>query len=393
VFTRNNGVWTQQGQKLIGTGHTDVSYQGRSVALSADGNTALIGAPFDNNDTGAAWVFTRSNGVWTQQGQKLLGTGGEIQPEQGSSVALSADGNTALIGGFRDNNYTGAAWIFTRSNGLWTQQGPKLLGTGGQLGFSAALSGDGDTALLGEPGVGAQLYTRANGKWTRGQELVGTVGVGGTTQGFSVALSADGNTAVVGGPGDDPPGATWVFTRTNGMWTQYGQRLVGSGANPYANQGTSVAVSGTGNTIIVGAPGDSGFIGAAWVFAQPTLQVTPAANIAASGYQGGPFTPTSFQYQLSASAGSLNYAITGIPPWLNANITSGTATTTPITVTFSLNNLSKLTPSNYSGTIAFTNTSTGIGNTSRTATLSILMNRLPRLNTAPVSGLSPPAVR
>ena len=46
------------------------------MALSADGNTALIGGPGDNSArVGAAWVFTRSGGVWTQQGAKLVGTG------------------------------------------------------------------------------------------------------------------------------------------------------------------------------------------------------------------------------------------------------------------------------------------------------------------------------
>ena len=71
------------------------------MALSADGNTALVGGPYDNGGTGAAWVFTRSGSTWTQQGPKLVGTGAVGTAEQGWSVALSADGNTALIGGAR----------------------------------------------------------------------------------------------------------------------------------------------------------------------------------------------------------------------------------------------------------------------------------------------------
>jgi hypothetical protein len=55
----------QVGQKLTGTGETSESGLslgefGTSVALSADGNTALIGGPEDNNGVGAAWLFTRS---------------------------------------------------------------------------------------------------------------------------------------------------------------------------------------------------------------------------------------------------------------------------------------------------------------------------------------------
>ena len=106
------------------------------MALSADGNTALIGGHDDNGSVGAAWVFTRSAGVWTQQGAKLTGSGETGAGEFGWSVALSADGNTALIGGVADNGGVGAAWVFTRSGGVWTQQGSKLtdgaeIGAGG----------------------------------------------------------------------------------------------------------------------------------------------------------------------------------------------------------------------------------------------------------------------
>jgi hypothetical protein len=113
VFTRTGGVWMQQ-QKLVGTGWAQNSIaQGYSVALSGDGNTAIVGGPGDNNNYGAAWVFGRNNNVWTQQGQKLVGTGGTPNATlQGSSVALSGDGNTAIVGGYEDNGFAGAAWVF-----------------------------------------------------------------------------------------------------------------------------------------------------------------------------------------------------------------------------------------------------------------------------------------
>jgi hypothetical protein len=91
--------FAQQGPKLVGTGAVAPSVQGDSVALSADGNTAIVGGCCDNSYTGAAWVFTRSGGVWTQQGDKLVGTGAVGNANQGWSVALSADGNTAIVGG------------------------------------------------------------------------------------------------------------------------------------------------------------------------------------------------------------------------------------------------------------------------------------------------------
>jgi hypothetical protein len=65
----------------------------------------MVGGPGDDRNAGAAWVFTRSGGVWTQQGDKLHGAGavGRFGPQQGTSVALSSDGDTAMVGGAGDN--------------------------------------------------------------------------------------------------------------------------------------------------------------------------------------------------------------------------------------------------------------------------------------------------
>jgi len=122
VFTRKNGVWSQQGDKLVGTGAAGGASQGSTVRLSGDGNLALIGGFADDSSacyfgTGATWVFTRSNGVWSQQGSKLVGTGsvnGPLGGAQQQAVGLSADGSTALTGGFGDNNFVGAVWVFTQ---------------------------------------------------------------------------------------------------------------------------------------------------------------------------------------------------------------------------------------------------------------------------------------
>jgi hypothetical protein len=259
--------FTQQGPKLVGTGAVGQSQQGHSVALSADGNTAMMGGYEDNSYTGATWVFTRSNGLWTQQGLKLVGTGAVGGAEQGFSVSLSGNGNTAIVGGPDDNGVAGAAWVFTRSGGIWTQQGSKLVGTAvgpSQQGQSVSLSSDGNTAIVGGPGDGvtgaAWVYTRSGGVWSQqGSKLVGTGAVGGANQGYSVALSADGNTAIVGGPNDNSGiGAAWVYTQSGGSWTQQGSKLVGTGAvGPNPNQGASVALSGDVNTAIVGGPNDS----------------------------------------------------------------------------------------------------------------------------------------
>ena len=86
--------FTQQRPKLVGTGAVGGAAQGVSVALSGDGDTAIVGGLYDNSNAGTAWVYTRSGGAWTQQGTKLVGTGAIGAAMQGYSVSLSADGNT-----------------------------------------------------------------------------------------------------------------------------------------------------------------------------------------------------------------------------------------------------------------------------------------------------------
>jgi hypothetical protein len=387
VFTRNaRGVWSQQGSKLVGTGAVGNAQQGISVALSGDGNTAIVGGPGDNSHAGAAWVFTRSGSVWIQHGSKLVGTGG-VGTAQGWSVALSEHGDTAVVGGPGDNSHAGAVWVFHRSDGVWSQQGSKLVGTGAvgnaQQGISVALSHDGDTAIVGGNGdnskVGAAwVFHRSDGVWSQqGSKLVGIGAVGAAFQGSSVTLSGNGNTAVVGGYGDNSnAGASWVFTQSGGVWTQQGSKLVGTGAVGVAYQGSSVALSDDGNTAVAGGNGDNSNTGAAWVFAQLTgtqsetataasnkataapdssaLVVTPSTNIVASGSQGGPFSPSTFNYKLTASKGSIGYSITNVPNWLTASSTSGTATKSGTTITFSINSsANSLKSATYTGNINF----------------------------------------
>ena len=298
------GQFVQQGAKLVGADAAGRALQGGAVAVSADGNTALVGGAFDNGGAdvgvGAAWVFTRdSSGQWSQQGPKLVGSDATGAAGQGTSVALSSDGNTALVGGASDSGGDGAVWVFTRDgNGTWSQQGSKLSGAGAigpaAQGSAVALSGDGNTALVGAVGDNPDqngagdgavwVFTRdGNGTWSQqGSKLVGSGAVGKAGQGAAVSLSADGNTAIVGAWSDNSSGgeldvgtgAVWVFTRrAGGNWDQQGSKLVGSGAVGAAAQGASVALSADGATALVGGWGDNSSqgslgagVGAAWVF-------------------------------------------------------------------------------------------------------------------------------
>ena len=315
VFTRSGSAWSQQGPKLVGAGSSQT--QSYAVALSADGNTLAMGELHDGNHNGATWVFTRSGSAWSQQGPKLVGTGAVGTANQGWSVALSADGNTLAVGGLQDNG-TGATWVFVRSATLWSQQGSKLVGTGAvgpyvtTQGWAVALSADGNTLAVGGPNdqagstTGATwVFTRIGNAWSQqGPKLVGTGAVGTAAyQGHAVALSADGNTLAVGGYSDNSTvGATWLFTRSGTAWSQQGPKLVGTGAGGAAHQGSAVALSADGNTLAVGGLFDNNGIGAAWVF---SMSGTALAQQAAVGPRArGSFFPNPVSEQLTVTGGT-----------------------------------------------------------------------------------------
>jgi hypothetical protein len=308
VFVRSGTTWTQQGPKLAGAGEVGEGRFGRSLALSSDGNTAVIGAPADGNHAGAAWVFQRSGSSWAQQGSKLAG-GEEAGAfgHFGRAVALSADGNTALISAPNNLSGRGAVFVFERSGSTWLQQGAKIVGSAlvgeAHFGGSVALSSDGTIAIVGGAGDderagAAWAFVHGVGGWTQqGLKLTGGEGAGpgaascfeeategeeeegGCGFGRSVALSSDGNTALVGGPrAGDQTGAAWVFQRSGTAWAQQGAALVAGAEIGQGKFGYSTALSSDGNTALIGGPGDDARTGAAWVFTRSGSAWTQLAH-------------------------------------------------------------------------------------------------------------------
>jgi len=305
VFTRGAGVWSQQA--FVKASNTEAGdLFGISIALSADGDTLAVGAPLESSGaifSGAAYVFTRSAGVWSQQGFVKASNAG-AGDNFGTAVALSGDGNTLAVGavvedssatgvnGTPDNGTpdSGAVYVFTRSAGVWSQQAfvkASNTGMGDEFGVSVALSGDGNTLAVGAifedsstvgvngtPDEGAAdsgavyVFTRSAGVWSQ-QAFVKASNTGaGDGFGFSVALSGDGDTLAVGAPQEDSSttgvnstpnegaassGAVYVFTRGAGVWSQ--QAYVKASKSRTNDQfGHSVALSGDGSTLVVGAP-------------------------------------------------------------------------------------------------------------------------------------------
>jgi cysteine-rich repeat protein len=263
VFIRTGGVWTQQAKLVPGDG-VYLDYFGMSVSL--DGDTALIGATGDDDngtDSGSAYVYTRTGDVWTREAKLLPDDG--VARQRFSSHAVSLDGDTALIGAYGDDDngwQSGSAYVFERTGGAWVQHA-KLLPDDGdfqdQFGYSVAL--DGDTMVVGTRNGGdswygaAYVFTREGGVWTQRAKLLPDDGVISNKFGSSVSL--EGDTVLIGAPGDidngGHSGSAYVFIRTGGVWTQQAKLVPGDGA---ADDEFGWPLFLDGDTALIGVHGD-----------------------------------------------------------------------------------------------------------------------------------------
>ncbi len=262
IFVRDGGRWTPQA-RLTASDGAPCDWFGRRVALS--GNTALVGAWYKNDDTGAAYVFVRHAGHWTQQA-KLTAGDGFAEDYFGTSVALSGD--TALIGAAGSNNNAGAAYVFQRHGSQWTQQAV-LTAADGKAGdtFGASLALSGETALVGagfanRTAGAAYVFVRDGPRWVQQARLTATDGVAADWFAVSVALS--GATAVVGAwYKNHDAGSAYVFARRGEHWSQQAKLTAVNGtAGDYF--GTSVALNAS--TVLVGAGFKHNATGAAYAF-------------------------------------------------------------------------------------------------------------------------------
>lgn len=303
IYVRSGSGWKQQGPLLLGTTHSNF---GSTVALSANGNTALV---TESIGVGYVWVYARSGSTWTRQA-KLMGHGEEADSEFGEGLALSGDGSTAVVGDPLDHDDTGAVWVFTRSGSTW-QQGPELTGHGvkeGSFGQSVAVSRDGATVFIGWAGVknfagAVQVYSRSGSAWKAGPTLTGR-NEGGAAFGTLVALSDDGDTAAVIGLDLGGPTKAWVLTRAGTVWAQ--TELKG---NPTYTFGNSVALSGDGKTALIGADKIHGGTGTVFVYTRSgtkwTLQksaLTPSDEAGAGAFGTSVSVSTNGQTALIGSA-------------------------------------------------------------------------------------------
>ena len=317
----------------FGDGGTFVGHTGNAVAMSADGTTMVVGAPHESSgnrgvnasakgtpvyDSGAVYVFTRRGGSWIQQAYIKASHPG-MSDHFGDTVSLSADGNTMAVAahwqssaakGINGNEsdtsiaQAGAVYVFTRKGNVWSQQAfvkasntgraplPGIeedFGDGDQFGYSLALSGDGNTMVVGaisedsaasgvnindfqkDDSLGnsgaAYVFVRSGNTWSQQAYVKASNSGANDLFGYSVGLSADGNTVavaaydeggsarVINGIPDNlrgGAGAVYVFRRNGMNWRQT-DYLKGSRSENGDSMGYSMAISEDGNTIVAGA--------------------------------------------------------------------------------------------------------------------------------------------
>ena len=277
VYVRGGSSWSLE-TKLEPNDPAASDYFGSSVAL--DGETAVVGARLDDdrgNGSGSAYVFTRSGTMWTQQA-KLTASDGTAGDALGVSASLAGD--DLILGASQDGvngTNSGSAYVFTRSGGVWTQQA-KLLpsdGTSTTL-FGASVAVEGNVALVGAPWQssltgGAYIFTRSGNTWQQTVKLTASDKASGANFGNSVAIS--GETALVGAASGDtvlsgPAGGAYVFQRNSGVWSETAKLSLGGDNASGDSFGVSVAIQG--NRAVIGASDDNtaagSDVGSAYVF-------------------------------------------------------------------------------------------------------------------------------
>ncbi|MET0226263.1 MAG: hypothetical protein ABW187_07480 [Dokdonella sp.] len=294
VYSLVDGVWTEQQELAPDDG---VGGDGFGFSVSVSGDQIVIGAPYatvdGNGGEGAAYVFTNTDGSWSQTA-KLAPDDGAASFNFGWSVALS--GATALISApvapVGDNALQGKAYVFTETADTWTQAQALTASDGSASAtFGSSVALDGSTAVVGAAGTNAYfgaayVFDGSSGSWLQSGELLPDDGV--ATEFFGLSVAVSGTTALVGAynqrvGSNNGQGSAYVYAASDGQWTQQ-QKLTASDGAASARFGLSVALDGT-NALIgayFAAIDGRAQQGAAYLFTQSGTTWTETDKLVAS---------------------------------------------------------------------------------------------------------------
>ncbi|MCF6777431.1 Ig-like domain-containing protein [Thiotrichales bacterium 19X7-9] len=272
VFDWNGSAWVQAGSDIDGLAAGDEA--GFAVSFDGSGNRLVVGSP--NNDTngsnsGQVRIFDWDGSSWNQLG---LGINGESSTDfSGSSVAISDDGTTVVIGAPLNDGVAGLdsghVRVYSWDGSSWNQVGSDIEGEGSddRFGSSVAISFDGGRIAVGAPNndgagthAGSVRVFEFNG--TNWVQLGGDID-GSAAQDFSgraISMSEGGNFVVIGAEQNDGNGSesgqVRIFEWDGSTWSQYGSTINGEAAGD--RLGSAVALSESFSRIIIGAPLNDG---------------------------------------------------------------------------------------------------------------------------------------
>ncbi len=266
VFVRSGAGWMQL-TKLTANDAAQFDNFGYSVGVSGD--VIVVGAFQDDDggsNSGSAYIFERDDAgtpddptddAWNQTA-KLVANDASSQARFGQAV--DADGDNVVIAAPRDGgaNVMGAAYVFTRDVGGWSQQ-QKInaddAAPGDAFGWAVDMEDGmlvvGQAQMKFEPGA-AYVFTHDGVAWQQQAKLSASDGVANDQ--FGQAVATNGQSVVVGATALGTGGAAYLFDDSSGVWSQSTmlQPDVTSAGDAF---GSSVAMSDA--ALAIGASGDS----------------------------------------------------------------------------------------------------------------------------------------
>ena len=273
--------WSQE-QKLIAHQPSSYDYFGQQSAVSGDGNTICVGARNEDTtagDSGAVYVYTYGSGTWTYRA-RLKASDAQASDILGEAgLAISDDGRTIVVAArLEDTGGTnaGAAYVFMSTNSNWTstitQQKLQASNKAADDQFCRCdVSGDGNTIIVGAPhedgptnsvasSGAAYIYSRSGNSWSEDQILYPSDPVVNNYFGVDNALNEDGTVAAIAATGDDTSatdsGAVYIFTKSNGTWSQETKLKITNGGPNASDHWGGVSLSDDGLTLSAGTSND-----------------------------------------------------------------------------------------------------------------------------------------
>ena len=301
VFSRVDGVWTQKYRLRTGDDAGVVKDDGFGSSIAFDGETIVVGAPFDDSKKGAAYLFVKPGDGWDNPNgtdpvdltdpAKLTAPNAAVEDKFGYSVAM--DGNTVVVGAYSDDSTdtdgntvanSGSAYVFTKPGNAWvsTSTAATLTASDAAAGdeFGSSVAVDGNTIVVGASGDdgdaleftgSAFVFVKPNGGWVSTSTAAKLIAyTRGNQDYFGRSVAIDGDTIVVGADGQESnKGSAFVFAEPSGGWVNNTEtaKLTASVRSGGHRFGFSVALDG--DTVVVGAYGEASSRGSAYAFTMP----------------------------------------------------------------------------------------------------------------------------